>query len=333
MAIGLPFHEDPNSRVFGIIGQISESDNGKTYIKVNDDTLNVGWKDITAPIVVPTTTTTSGPTTTTTAGPTTTTTSGPTTTTTPIPSRQFNISPPVSGKSLWDLGTDGALTLYAGIGVASWTISSYLSTPVLINFDINGAGGGNGGDYGSYKGGQGGSGSRALSNVYLLPGQSYQIIPGEVGGNGSSDQSGGGGGGAGGIGYFSGGNGGGAGTSGIAGAGGGGGAASVAFLVASPVVLNATLIAGGGGGGGGAGGPDGGYSAIFSVSGIPFPVSDGGAGTNHPTSGGGGGGGGAVGGVGGSYGGIGNAAGFPGTNGGGFAGKSLANGNGYITLY
>lgn len=339
MAIGLPFHEDPNTRVFGIIGQLSESDNGKTYIKVSDDTLNVGWQDVvpTTTTSGPTTTTTSAPTTTTTSGPTTTTsaptttTSAPTTTTTASPTaRKFNISPSVSGKSVWDLDVDGPVTLsYSGGSPASWTISPY-SSVIFVNFDINGPAGGKGGRDSVYLGGAAGSGSRFIGTFLLN--EEFIVYPGSRGIDGQ-DYATGGGGGPYGVGFFSGGNGGDAGPNGFSGGGGGGGGTSTIVRSSnqfSPVLNVDIFIAGGGAGGGGAGLYSSGGNASHSNY-VPS-LSSGGDGNSNGDDGGGGGGGGGAGGAGGNIT-IGDNGADAGTNGGGNAGASLSNGDGYIYLY
>jgi hypothetical protein len=49
MINGTPSHGSPESNVFGIIGQVHFTDEGKAYIKQLDDTLNTGWSEIPAP--------------------------------------------------------------------------------------------------------------------------------------------------------------------------------------------------------------------------------------------------------------------------------------------
>jgi hypothetical protein len=116
----IPYHGNPEAKVYGIVGATIGTDEGKEYVKLHGDMLNVGWEEIVVPsptptptptptvtptmtptitptpsvtpTITPTKTVTPTPsrsvnstTTTTTAGPTTTTTSGPTTTTTSGP--------------------------------------------------------------------------------------------------------------------------------------------------------------------------------------------------------------------------------------------------------
>jgi hypothetical protein len=52
----IPYHGNPNSRVFGIIGSTISTDEGKTYIKKNKDTLNEGWVEYIEPSPTPTNT-------------------------------------------------------------------------------------------------------------------------------------------------------------------------------------------------------------------------------------------------------------------------------------
>jgi hypothetical protein len=156
MYSNLPYHKNPNTRVFGIIGEIAETDEGKSYVKISDNTLNVGWEEsgtgggdvTTTTSSGPTTTTTSGPTTTTTSEPTTTTTSGPTTTTTAGPAvRTIRVIP---GNYVWNLDTQGPIT-FSGNGFYNvWEIKPEpLASSFVINCDINGARGGEGGDDGT----------------------------------------------------------------------------------------------------------------------------------------------------------------------------------------
>jgi hypothetical protein len=341
MAIGLPFHENPNSRVFGIIGQLSESDNGKTYIKISDDTSNVGWQDIvpttTTPSPTTTTTTTSSPTTTTTSGPTTTTTSGPTTTTvspttttTISPTaRAFNISPAVSGKSVWNLDVDGPLTVADPTGQTSWQISPYASY-IFLNYELHGGLGGNGGSD-DYAGGNGTVGAKTVGTFLLT--ETFVLYPGASGQNGADSVSGTGGG-SGGAGYYVGGFGGDAGPEGVSGGGGGGGGASVIIRqskISSPTINVDIFIAGGGAGGGGGGQFSAGDSATFGQ--IPPVLSNGTHGVSNSGDGGGGGGGGACGGGGGNVR-PGDFGAEAGGNGGGNSGAgSPVAGTGYIYLY
>ena len=50
----IPYHGNPNSRVFGIIGSTISTDEGKTYIKKTKDTLNDGWVEYIEPSPTPT---------------------------------------------------------------------------------------------------------------------------------------------------------------------------------------------------------------------------------------------------------------------------------------
>jgi hypothetical protein len=46
----IPSHGVPEGVVFGIVGEIFESDNGFAYIKEEDDEKNVGWVVLTTDI-------------------------------------------------------------------------------------------------------------------------------------------------------------------------------------------------------------------------------------------------------------------------------------------
>jgi hypothetical protein len=49
MTNGLPSHGSPENNVYGIIGTVLFTDEGKSYIKQLNDTLNTGWSEIPAP--------------------------------------------------------------------------------------------------------------------------------------------------------------------------------------------------------------------------------------------------------------------------------------------
>jgi Tfp pilus assembly protein PilE len=153
----------------------------------------------------------------------------------PSGNRSFAISPAVSGKSTWNLDSDGPLTLANG----TWTItpSSAFTTTVTANGGGGGSGGGN-------PGFPGGAGGKAAGTVSLSSGVAYTVsaarsglyyyvagLPG--GGSGQSASFGGGGGGGysgilnGGTGILIAGGGGGGGWGGT-GAGNGGGTTGVA---------------------------------------------------------------------------------------------------------
>jgi hypothetical protein len=68
MANYVPVHGNPNSRVFGVIGAVIDTDDGYAYIKKTDDMSNVGWTTLggdspvesPTPTPTPTITSTSG---------------------------------------------------------------------------------------------------------------------------------------------------------------------------------------------------------------------------------------------------------------------------------
>lgn len=174
----------------------------------------------------------------------------------------LNITPSVSGKSIWNLNIDGKLTLNTG---ADYTIT--VDSPATVNFKIWGAGGGGGSS------GGGGGGGSATGTMNLLNGTSYIMSIGSGGYKttdyvATSPQGGGGGVGPGSY---------------PAGTGGG----YSGIFRTSKTQGNAVVIAAGGGGGGyNGGGGAGGYPS-GSIGGGP---SGGGGGT--PTAGGAGGAGG-----------------------------------------
>lgn len=62
MSDKLSYHGDPNSQVFGILGKEIGTDEGSTYNKKTDDSMNIGWKKTFGPTPTPTTTPTPTPT-------------------------------------------------------------------------------------------------------------------------------------------------------------------------------------------------------------------------------------------------------------------------------
>jgi hypothetical protein len=331
----IPLNGNPNGQVFGTIGSLIEMSDGLKYVKITGNSLNDGWEPYNvAPTPTPTPTSTPTPTPTPTATPTATPTPTPTPTVTPtgaptytptptpttIPSRAFNISPAVGGKSVWDLNTDGPFTV-SGYGI--WIISPFASS-FNMSVDVNGSAGGKGGDTIWKPAGLGSRGTRYTGSFYLDA--TYKLITGNVGGNAPSNGFPAGG--SGGLGYYSGGKGavGARAESNSTGGGGGGGA--------SVILSNSDILqigVGGGGGGNGASYDSIGAAGVWQDT--LFVESDGTSGPQDPNTyaygpgfGGGGGGGGGIG--------IFNALG--GSSGGGVYETenqiSLATGNGYITL-
>ena len=152
----IPLKGNPNGQVFGTIGSLIEMSDGLKYVKVSDDSLNIGWESYNAtptptptpvPTATPTPTTTPTPTPTVvpTATPTPTPTGAPTSTPTPTPtvgggSRVLSsLTPAQYGKSSWDLDVDGPLYVYN-------STLSFNSTFCYVNFEMNAGYGGNGGD-------------------------------------------------------------------------------------------------------------------------------------------------------------------------------------------
>lgn len=310
----IPLHGSPNGQVFGTIGSLIEMADGLKYVKVSDDSTNIGWESYNAtptPTPTPTNTLTPTPTATPTLTPTPTATptidpsvtptTTPTSTPTPTPTntlsgpsgvRVISLSPAQYGKSTWDLDVDGPLYVY---GTTPVTFSAISGIWFRMYFDLNGAFGGNGGDSEDFVGGSGNFGGRLIG--YIDPvqiGYSYIIENGGKGGDGESYVTGNYG--AGGT-PGSGSNGGLA-LSSLFGGGGGGGGATV---IKAGAPLNTGIIyAGGGGGGGGAGTNTDGESAVY-TSRIQWGVFSSTNGQGWPTvTGGGGGGGGGNGGAGGS---------------------------------
>jgi hypothetical protein len=58
----LPIHGTPDKQVYGLVGQIIESDNGFAYTKYDNDTLNLKWYKVLTPApITPTPTPTPTP--------------------------------------------------------------------------------------------------------------------------------------------------------------------------------------------------------------------------------------------------------------------------------
>ncbi len=57
----IPIHGNPEEKVYGIIGMTINTDEGKEYIKVHSDMLNVGWEELMPPSPTPTQTPTQTP--------------------------------------------------------------------------------------------------------------------------------------------------------------------------------------------------------------------------------------------------------------------------------
>jgi hypothetical protein len=101
----------------------------------------------------------------------------------------FTISPSVSGKSTWNLSTDGDLVLPSG---GLWTITP--TADFSANTKIWGAGGGN-----YTTGNGGGPGGAAFGKISFENGVTYQLFVGNPGTSASSTRGGGGGGAASGV--------------------------------------------------------------------------------------------------------------------------------------
>jgi hypothetical protein len=159
----------------------------------------------------------------------------------------LELAPPVNGKTIWDLATDGPLVVSNS--------GTYEITPIedmSLAVKIWGAGGGGGGhDAGPTYEGYGGGAGFVSGTINLVAGDSYMLYVGAPGSPGvsSTTSSGGGPGGVSG-GIWDGGSGANAGAEGSSGAGGGGGGASVFTNGNRSIVY---LVAAGGGGGGGDG--------------------------------------------------------------------------------
>jgi hypothetical protein len=152
--------------------------------------------------------------------------------------RILALSPAVSGKSSWNLDTDGPLRL-----AAAGTYTVVPATSMNISTKLWGAGGGGGGaDAAPYYSGVGGGGGY-VGGTYVAA-KSVSMTFNVGGGGGSGIGASGAGGGAGG--WNGGGKGGNAGLQGSSGGGGGGGGLT-------ELVVNGSEIACAGGGGGGGG--------------------------------------------------------------------------------
>ena len=316
----IPLSGNPNGQVFGTIGSLIEMSDGLKYVKVSDDSLNIGWESYNAtptptPTPLPTATPTPTPTAVPTATPTPTPTGAPTSTPTPTPTGVptatptptptvgggmrvlRSISPSQYGKTTWDLDLDGPLIIYGTTPVSFYAGSSPSSTLFYMYFDVNGALGGRGGDD-DYSGGSGGYGNRLVGYfiVNTDPAVQYIVENGAAGQDGSTGTStGGGGGGA--PGGAAGGN---AGPSGYSGGGGGGGGTTY-FKQSVPSGTKILTVGGGGGGGGGgqySNGEDGIWTSHVSYGSGSAAVGE----SGMSGDGGGGGGGGGNGGAGGSSG-------------------------------
>ncbi len=343
----IPLNGNPNGQVFGTIGSLIEMSDGLKYVKVSDDSLNIGWESYNAtptPTPTPTVTPTPTPTVTpvSTATPTPTPTGAPTSTPTPTPtvgggSRVLSSLTPIQyGKSSWDLDVDGPLYVYNPTLIFS-------SSFCYANFEINAAYGGNGGDD-DFQGGQGSFGNRMIFGVIMSNSVVYSISNGQAGESGTTGTANtGGGGGTTGATGKNGGDGGDAGPDGFSGGGGGGGGATILFGNGSPIA-----IVGGGGGGGGGGQYSQGQDANWGVpswnpSGMGGTYYTGSDGADATGDGGGGGGGGGFAGSGGAGGGDNDFGGEAGTNGYMWTGSiaalvswqtpSSSSGNGFVKIY
>ena len=180
-----------------------------------------------------------------------------------FPIRPLNISPTVSGKSIWDLGKDGKLVLNTN---QEYTVT--VDSPTAIDFKIWGAGGG----MGVGPGRTGGGGGAVTGSMTLLNGTTYVLSVGRGGwrstdsvptspGTNPGSQGGGG------VGEPHP-------SSGNYAAGVGGGYSAI-FRSATKSQANTVVMAGGGGGGG--------YNGAGGAGGYPSGVAGGG-----PSGGGGG---------------------------------------------
>jgi hypothetical protein len=159
----------------------------------------------------------------------------------------FTISPAVSGKSTWDLNSDGPLNLTTA---GTWTITPQTAS-FAANVKVWGASGGSG-----FNGGAGGGGGYAFGKINFETTSSYLLVVG-AGGNRATSGAGA----TGGTGVGTGGTGGGV----NGGGGGGGGAGSGVFFSTTMNQANAILVGGGGSGAAGAGyngGPGGGTNGV-----------------------------------------------------------------------
>lgn len=150
----------------------------------------------------------------------------------------FTISPSVSGKSTWNLKTDGALTL-----TSANTYTIVPDNDFYADANVWGAGGGGGYYNDSFQNrGNGGGGGYSTGRVLFKAGTTYYLVVGGGGGKGKNSGT---------NAYSLGGAPGGGGNSGQRdnshGAGGGGGFSGI--FKGSQTQANAVIIAGGGGGG------------------------------------------------------------------------------------
>lgn len=118
----IPYHGAPTGSVFGIIGDLIGTDEGKPYIKYEYDSLNIGWDSPRSIPPVPTVT--------------------PTPSTTPYPVDTFFCEELyATGSSKCDnivrleWTSDGGDTIFYNIG---WGRAATLNDPVLITGNING---------------------------------------------------------------------------------------------------------------------------------------------------------------------------------------------------
>lgn len=349
----VPLSGHPDGQVFGTIGSLIEMADGRRYVKVSNNSLNVGWDSYNttptptptptpSPTPTPTATATLTPTPTATATPTPTPTVNPSSTATPTPTVSStptptptgggnrvlsSLNPPQYGRTTWDLDVHGPLIIY-GSSV------SFYSTYCYVNFDINGAFGGQGGGD-DYPGGSGGRGNRMVGGLIFQNGVQYIIQNGQIGAGGDTcaASSGGGVGGS-----PDGGRGGNAGPDGCSGGGGGGGGTTI--VRSSGLAI---IYVGGGGGGGGGGQFGNGSDATWNTPAWTYAnASDG---TDATGDGGGGGGGGGNGGGGGGEGGPNDFGGGAGSNGNSYANlgyvstvsywqvQSTSTGNAFTKIY
>lgn len=335
----VPLNGHPDGQVFGTIGSLIEMADGRRYVKVRNNSLNVGWDaynttptptptptpsptPTASPTPTPTATVTLTPTPTTTPTPTPTPSVNPSSTATPTPTPTgtatptptptptmpvggnrvlTSLNPPQYGRTTWDLDANGPLIIYG-------TSVTFYSTYCYVNFDINGAFGGQGGGD-NYAGGSGGRGNRMIGAMVFQSGIQYTVENGQMGYGGETNATSTGGGFGG---NPDGGNGGNAGPAGYSGGGGGGGGSTNIKRSGFEIIK-----VGGGGGGGGGGqfstGDDGIWNTpVWSYSG------GGGNGIDADGDGGGGGGGGGNGGSGGDDGGPDDLGGGGGSNGGSY---------------
>ncbi len=184
--------------------------------------------------------------------------------------------------------TSGTVNVRAN-GSLSTTSTTQWTAPTgitQIQFSVTGGRGGNGGSD-VVAGHVGFNGSTVTGTATVVPGTTYNLIVGAIGGNGANGTgSGGGAGAAAGVAGYAGGNGGAAGSYYKSNSGGGGGGGAPSWIRSTGGTV--LVVAGGGGGGGGAGKQGGAGSQIGGTSGS----GTGGQGGTGGFDGGGGGGGG-----------------------------------------